>query len=170
MKKFLAIFALVLGFGASQAHAADDAWTCSMKFNGRATGLRLIVGFYHFNGRGELRCTESTGRRVSYPVRVTMRAAPISAGLTVGSFEMYGSSAGISLFNRSPRALMGDYGIAQAQGAIVAGAGVITAVKVGDPQLSVKLSLQFTEGLGLNIGLNRMNISLDRSRSSLEED
>lgn len=164
MKKFLAAAIMILGFGVSQAHAANEAWACSLTFQGRATGVRLILGFFNFNGTGDLRCTDGAGRHAYYPVRVTMRAAPISPGISLGSYELYGNAGSISLFNRSPRALLGTYGIAQAQGAIIAGAGVITAVKVGDPQLAVKVSVQFAEGLGFNLGLNRMVISLDRSR------
>jgi hypothetical protein len=63
------------------------------------------------------------------------------------------------LANRSPRALLGDYYIGQGHGAIVGGAGVITAVKVGAPQLSLKVSVQFVRGLGFNLSLNKMTIS-----------
>jgi hypothetical protein len=176
MKHILCTLILVLGF--ATAHAQEEevltvpqdadmtvdaapAWACSLSFRGTGSGLKIIVGRYHFVGHGRLNCTNVTGHKASYKVRITMRTAILSPGVSIGKFEMQGRSAEISLLNSSPRALLGDYLIAQGNGAIVRGVGAITAVKVGTPQVAVKVSLQFLKGFGINLALNKMNIALE---------
>lgn len=140
---------------------ANRAWSCGMAFRGVAAGVRVIVGHYNFNGTGTLNCTGANGKKVSYPIRVTMRSGLVSPGVSIGRQEIIGRAADISILHASPKVLLGNYYIAQGQGAIVRGAGVITGVKVGSsPQLTVKVSLQFTKGFGINMSLDRMKISL----------
>lgn len=140
---------------------ANRAWTCGMEFRGVASGVRVIIGRYTFNGTGTLKCTGANGKKVSYPIRVTMRSGVVSPGVSIGHQELIGRAADISLLHSNPKALLGNYYIAHGQGSIVRGAGVITGVKAGsDPQITVKVSLQFTKGLGVNLGLDRMKISL----------
>ncbi|MBC7370135.1 MAG: hypothetical protein H7326_01130 [Bdellovibrionaceae bacterium] len=139
---------------------AAPAWACSMAFEGKGQGLKVILGRYRFLGYGVLNCTNVTGHHASYKVKITMRTGIVSPGVSIGKFEMKGRAADISLANSSPKALLGDYYIAQGQGAIVGGVGLLTAVKVGAPQLALKISVQFVKGFGINLSLNKMNISL----------
>lgn len=163
MKKFLLSIALVLG--AAQAHAFQaPAWACSLDFQGTAEGVKLLVGKYTFNGTGNLSCVSPSGQTAHYPVTITMNAAPLSPEISFGHETIYGQAADISLFNTDPEALLGSYYVAQGQAAVVGGVGIITMVRVGMPQLDVKVSLQFARGFGINIGLNKMIIALDQSR------
>jgi hypothetical protein len=171
MKHILCTLALILGFSSAQAQelstsndlgteAASPAWACSLAFQGHGGGLKVIVGRYKFDGTGTMKCTSANGKHASYNVNITMRTGLITPGISIGKFEMKGRSADISVFDRDPRSILGDYYIAQGQGAIVAGAGVITAAKVGTPALNLKISVQFVTGGGINLSLNKMNISL----------
>lgn len=163
MKKVLLTLALV--FGAAQAHAMQaPAWACSLDFSGTAQGVKILIGHYAFNGTGNLDCVSPTGQTAHYPVTITMNAAPLSPEIGFGHVSLYGQAADISLFNMTPDALLGTYYVAQGQAAVIGGVGIITAVKVGAPQLDLKVSLQFARGFGINLGLNKMQIALDQSR------
>ena len=165
MKKTL--IALALGLMTFQAHAIQSpAWVCSLGFKGRAVGAKLILGSYRFHGHGTLSCVNPTGQHESYPVLVDMHAKPISLGASLGYMELYGQTAEIALSDTSkgPETLLGNYYIAQAQAALIGGAGVITAVHVNNSSLALKVALQLAKGFGVNLGLNRMTISLDQSR------
>lgn len=168
MKKLFAVLALSLLTVAANAEVQSPAWVCTMNFNGRAVGARLIIGMYKFNGRGTLRCANPTGQTEQIPVLVSMNAKPISLGASLGYMDLYGQTAEAALVgskSRGASALLGDYYVAQAQAAIIGGAGVITAVHAQNSALSLKIALQLTKGFGVNLGFNRMRISLDHSRS-----
>ena len=167
MKKLFAV--LVLSLIGLQAHAEVEspAWVCTMNFNGRAVGARLIVGKYRFNGKGTLSCVNPTGQTERIPVLVTMRAKPISLGASLGYMDLYGQTAEVAVVankSRGAHAMLGDYYVAQAEAALIGGAGVITAVHAQNSALSLKLALQLTKGFGINLGFDRLRVSLDHSR------
>jgi hypothetical protein len=162
MKKVILAIAMVLGV--SQAHAIQaPAWACSLSFKGEAEGLKLIYGHYSFDGRGNLFCFSPTGQSVNYPVRVTMNAKKLSPQISFGRMKLFGQASEFSLFNMSPKHVLGTYHVAQGQAAIIGGIGIITASKVDLPQFALQISLQFARGFGMNLGLNRMVIALDTS-------
>jgi hypothetical protein len=74
--------------------------------------------------------------------------------------ELNGQSMEFGLLDATPKSLFGEYIVAQAQGAIIGGVGVLTATKVGFPDLALKISLQFARGFGINLGVNTMHIKL----------
>jgi hypothetical protein len=159
MKKALLVLAMVIG--TSQAHAVQaPAWACSMSFKGVARGIKILVGTYKFTGKGNLLCVSPTGQTADYPVNVTMHAAPLSPQISFGYMELFGQAVEFSLFNLQPEDVLGTYYVAQGQAAVAGGVGVITAAKVGLPQLAIQVSLQFARGLGVNLGLNKMKIEL----------
>jgi len=161
MKKMILAIALVLG--ATQAHAfTAPAWACSLSFKGQAQGLKVILGKYSFNGKGNLFCASPTGQHVDYPVKVTMNAKFLSPQIALGNLKLNGQAAEFSLFNTNPADVLGTYYVAQGQAAIAGGVGAITAVKVGFPELALQVSLQFARGLGVNVGVNKMVIALDQ--------
>ncbi len=170
MKKVLLAIAMVLGT-AAQAQALEPvkfeapAWACNLAFQGQAHGFKVILGHYEYNGKGDLNCVSLSGERASYPVLVTMKAAPLSAQIALGKMEMRGQSAEIALFDTNPDSILGTYYVAQAQGAIYGGIGVIAATRIDLPTMALKVSLQFTKGLGVNLGINRMEIQLDQTRN-----
>lgn len=160
MKKMLLAIAMVLG--AAQAHAfTAPAWACSLSFKGEAEGLKVIVGNYTFDGKGSLLCVSPTGQHVDYPVTVTMNAKKFSPQISFGHMQLAGQAVEFSLLNMNPENVLGTYYVAQGQAAIAGGVGVITATKVGLPELALQVSLQFARGLGVNLGLNKMVIALD---------
>lgn len=161
MKKVILAIAMVLGV--SQAHAFQaPAWACSMNFKGTAKGVKLLVGSYKFSGKGNLFCVSPTGQTADYPVTVTMNAAPLSPQISLGYMQLSGQAVEFSLLNLNPEDILGTYYIAQGQAAVAGGVGVITAAKVGLPELAIQISLQFARGLGVNLGLNKMHIELDK--------
>jgi len=161
MKKVMLAIAMVLGV--SQAHAfTAPAWACSLNFKGEARGLKVIVGEYKFAGKGNLLCATPTGQVADYPVTVTMNAAPLSPQISFGYMKLSGQAVEFSLLNLNPEDVLGTYYVAQGQAAVAGGVGIITAAKVGLPQLSLQVALQFARGLGINLGLNKMTIALDQ--------
>lgn len=148
--------------GVSQANAFEaPAWACSLSFKGVAKGLKVIVGDYKFSGKGNLLCVSPTGTTEEYPVKVSMDAAALSPQISFGYMQLTGQAVEFSLLNMNPEDVLGTYHVLQGQAAIAGGVGVITAAKVGLPQLAIQVSLQFARGLGINLGLNKMKITLD---------
>ena len=167
MKKLFVVLALGLMGLQANAELRSPAWVCSMNFNGRAVGARLIVGFYKFNGRGTLNCVNPTGQTQSIPVKVSMRAKPLSLGASLGFMDLYGQSAEIALVagaNRGPETMLGDYLVGSANAAIIGGAGIVTAVHAQNRSLALKLALQLTKGFGVKLGIDRLRVTLDESR------
>lgn len=165
MKKILFLtLALAFGFGGlgvSEAKAESGAplWVCQMGFKGTASGFKVLFGKYQFHGKGTLNCVSILGHTVSYPINLDMVAKPLSLGVAIGKYKMYGQALEISLFNCDPDELLGKYMIAQTHATIIGGVGAFTAVKLGNPQLALEVSLQFTKGFGLDLSLNQLRIS-----------
>ncbi|MBS1971266.1 MAG: hypothetical protein JSU04_13235 [Bdellovibrionales bacterium] len=161
MKKMILAIAMVLG--ASSAHAfTAPAWACSLSFKGESQGLKVIVGNYSFDGKGDLLCVTPTGQVADYPVTVTMEAKKFSPQVALGHMKVAGQAVEFSLLNLNPEDVLGTYYVAQGQAAVAGGVGVIAATKVGLPQLALQVSLQFARGLGVNLGLSKMTIALDQ--------
>lgn len=161
MKKVLLTIAMVLGTASAQAYQAP-AWACNLSFKGEAHGFKILFGNYHYNGKGNLNCVNLTGQTVHYPVKVTMKAKPLSPQIAFGHMELFGQAAEIALFDSAPESILGSYLVAQAQGAVIGGVGIVTATRIDLPTLALKVSLQFAKGFGVNLGLNRMDITLDQ--------
>jgi hypothetical protein len=167
MKKVLLALAVVLGAASAQATTsakASQAWNCSFGFNGVSTGVKIFIGFYNFNGKGSLQCVSDAGETVTYPVKVTMRAAPLSPSISLGVMHLYARALDFRIENQSPLDVLGTYSLAQGQAAVIGGLGVVTALHETSPNFALKLSLQLAHGLGVNLGLNRMHVELDRGQ------
>jgi len=169
MKKAILAIAMFLGVSQAQAFTAP-AWACSLSFKGEARGLKLIVGDYKFDGKGSLFCVSPTGQNVDYPVTVTMNAKKLSPQISFGKMKLAGQAIEFSLLNLNPEDVLGTYYVAQGQAAVAGGVGIITAAKVGLPQLSIQVALQFARGLGINLGLNKMVIALDEEAAPVQAD
>ncbi|MBO9667553.1 MAG: hypothetical protein J7501_12160 [Bdellovibrio sp.] len=164
MKK--AFLALAIVLGATSAHAfTAPAWACNLNFKGEASGFKVILGNYQYDGKGTLSCMSPTGETAEYPVTVKMKAKPLSPQVALGHMTLTGQAAEIALFDTNPESILGTYYVAQAQGAIIGGVGVITATRIDLPTMALKVSLQFARGFGVNLGLNRMEIALDQDRN-----
>lgn len=165
MKQVLVAVAMVFGFGlTTQAHADIPAWVCNMTFKGQASGVQLIVGKYHLDAKGDLRCVSASGVTESYPITLKAKSHFIGPQIALGKVAFVGAAANVALFTNNPKDLLGNYLVAQGQASVIRGAGVLAAVHTDIPAITVNLSLQFTKGFGVNLGLEKLKIELDQNR------
>lgn len=170
MKKVVMVLAMVLGTVSANAESARTPansaqnWNCSFGFSGISTGLKILVGFYSFDGKGTLQCVSDAGQVATYPVKVTMRASPISPAISLGVMKVNAQAADFRLVGHNPDAVFGTYDLAQGQVAVLGGLGIVTAIHETEPTFSLKLALEFARGLGVNLGLNKMRVELDNNR------
>lgn len=161
------ILALAVMATASMASAKDiPAWGCGLNFTGVSKGVQVLIGFSEFKGSGTLTCRSAEGRRVEYPITVTMKSSLLAPRISVGYMELYGQALQIALSNGTPEALLGNYEIVSGRVAVGAGAGVITAVRAAQKDLSLSISLQLVKGAGLELGFSKLKIELDPSRTN----
>ena len=134
------------------------AWACNLNFKGHAAGLQVIVGAFSVKADGILTCISPLEEVKTIPVKIDMSSSLLAPRIGLGSFDVYGDAAQISLFNTAPEDLLGTYYVAAGQGAIVAGAGAMTAIHADIPELTMNVSVQFVKGFGLNLGFTKMTI------------
>lgn len=135
------------------------AWVCALHFKGTARGVKVIVGRFKTVAYGTLACTSVLGRHFRRDVMITMGHHWFSPTVGIGWFKYVGAAPEISLFNCSPERLFGKYKVAEADAAIIAGAGSFTAVKLGLPQIAVAVSLKLMAGFGVHVGIDKMMIT-----------
>ncbi len=154
-------------FSMSLASFADETaplWTCNIAFTGEAEGVQIIIGKFEIDGQGDLNCISPAGDTYQAPVTIEMGSSPIAARIALGKFDVVGQSLNVSLLTGSPENLLGTYLVGHAQGAIVAGVGAVTGVHADFPEVGITINLQVLRGFGVNVGMSRLRISLDRSR------
>lgn len=163
MKSVLVVMAMVFGLGL-QAQADVPAWACNMTFKGEAKGLKVIVGKYKLEAKGDLRCISASGVKESYPITLKAKSHFIGPQVAFGKMEFTGAAANVALFTNNPKDLLGNYLLVQGQASVIRGVGVLAAAHTDIPALTVNLSLQFTKGFGVNLGVEKLNIALDQDR------
>jgi hypothetical protein len=159
------ILALVAGlFTAHMLNAAEPIempanplYSCNLSFQAIGDGFQVIGGEYTIEGDGFIQCNSQAGL-TEMPVKITMNAAPLSLNVAIGHIEVEGTATDIPLYTLTPEALIGDYGITQANLAIGAGFGLFTGTKVDASDIVLPISLKLIRGLGLNFGLTGMTI------------
>ncbi len=154
---FLAMVAPKMAF--AQQNELGLGWACAISFQGVSQGAQFILGKFKTEAVGTMSCGDANGNRVDRGIHVDMSRNWIAPSVGIGYFEFAGASTEVSLLNASPEVLYGDYLIAQGQIAVIGGVSVMTAVKVGAPQLALQLSIQANHGLGVQLGFNRMRIT-----------
>ncbi len=167
MKKIMLVTLAIAGSLLSTSAFANQSataqgsplWTCQLAFSGMAEGVQVFVGRFEIQGEGELNCISIKGETYHSNINLQMKSQPLAPQVAIGKFEVIGQSLNINLFSGEPENIFGKYLIAQAQGAVVAGAGVITGVHADLPELGLTLNLQFLKGFGINVGLSSMKIS-----------
>jgi hypothetical protein len=165
MKSVLVAMAMVFGLGlTSQAKADIPAWACNMTFKGEAKGVKLIIGKYNLDAKGSLRCVSASGVTESYPITLKAKSRFIGPQVALGKLQFVGAAANIALFTNNPQDLLGNYLLVHGQASVIRGAGVLAAAHTDIPALTVNLSLQFTKGFGVNLGLEKLAIELDHDR------
>jgi hypothetical protein len=162
MKKLLLSTIVSMLITISGAHASEfavPAWACNLKFKGHAQGLQAILGKFEVKSEGTLNCVSPFQEIRSIPVAIDMSTNALAARIAFGNFDVYGEALQIHLLSNEPEDLLGTYYVAQGQGAIIGGAGALSAVHVNLPKLSMNVSVQFVKGFGLNFGLTKMTIT-----------
>ncbi|MGZ3769284.1 MAG: hypothetical protein ACXVCP_01945 [Bdellovibrio sp.] len=140
------------------APLASPAWVCGLSFTGTSKGIKVLFGHFTTTAYGHLHCKGIFGGNFHRNVMVTIGHHWFSPSVGIGYFKFAGIATEISLFNCSPEAILGKYKIAEADAAVIAGAGTFTAVKVGLPQLAVAVSLKLLLGIGFDAGIDKMRI------------
>ncbi len=163
MKSVLVVMAMVFGLGL-QAQADVPAWACNMTFKGQASGIKLIIGKYKLDAQGTLRCVSASGVTESYPITLKAKSHFIGPQVALGKQSFVGTAANIALFTNNPKDLLGNYAFVHGQATIIRGVGVLAAAHTDIPALTVNLSLQFTKGFGVNLGVEKLVIALDHDR------
>lgn len=138
---------------------AGRVWVCGMQFKGTSKGIQLIFGKFKTRAYGTLACASIHGEKFSRKVRIEINSWGIGPTVGIGYFKLRGLSSQISLFNESPEDLLGRYSTTQYEGAVGAGAGYFSAVKLGLPQLSYTVSIQLLGGIGFKVGMEKMRIT-----------
>jgi hypothetical protein len=129
-----------------------------MKFAGKTEGLQFFIGHFKSEATGVLHCLGSQGAEVEQPIRIIIQNKLLAPAIGAASFEFEGAALELSLLNMSPEVLFGDYWIGQGQLGVGIGLTLLSAVKVGAPQLALQLAIQVNRGVGAHIGFNRMRI------------
>lgn len=162
-KIILTIFSLILSFSvqASENSIPASNWLCALNFNGTSQSVQIIIGHSEFKGAGTISCVSSNGEAKRYPILVSMKTKPIAAKIGLGKMELFGEALQISLLASTPENLFGKYTVLEGRASIIGGAGVIVATHVSNPDLSLSITLQLAEGLGLDVGFRKMKIELD---------
>lgn len=138
---------------------AGRVWVCAMNFKGVSKGIQLIVGRFRTKAYGTLHCASIHGEKFSRKIRIDISSYGIGPTVGIGYFKMRGVSSQISLFNERPEDLLGKYSTTMYGGAVGAGVGYFSALKLGLPQLTYNVSVQLLGGLGLKVGMEKMRVT-----------
>ena len=160
-KTILAIVAMtfvVIGSIATAATKIEKSiWDCALTFKASGGGVQILVGHFSLSGPGEISCIDIAGNTEVLPVKVTITAAPVAANVAIGYFQMQGLATGIGVAS-GPRALLGNYVTASAEGALILGGAINLSVKGGNEAITMDVGVGVTEGLGVQLGLNQLKI------------
>lgn len=163
MKKLIVAAALALVAVSAQAQMVETqarpALVCAIAFKGHSHGAQLILGRFHTEATGVLKCTDMLGGVYERPIRIEMGTHCLAPAIGLGDFKIAGVSTEFSLLNHDPEVLFGRYAIAQGQAALIGGIGSFTAVKVAPPQVALQVSVQLMSGVGVHLGFHEMTIS-----------
>jgi hypothetical protein len=163
MKNLIFVFALL----AAGPALAEDAqgWLCNLRYQAQAQGFQIVVGQFEMKGKGTLNCVSATtDAKKSIPVIIRAKARPLSPKIAIGKYMLYGTSANIALLTHEPEDLLGTYYVAQAQGSVIGGLGVIVGTHVNHSDMTLHLSVNAVKGFGFNVGGSRFILELDESR------
>lgn len=167
MKHLLSAIVLLAAVqvSASEPNTQSAGWLCNLRYTAQAQGLQVIVGAFEMKGKGDLNCVSTTSdARKSLPVVIRAKARPLSPKIAMGKYTLYGTSANIALLTLQPEDLLGTYYVAQAQGAVVGGLGVIAGTHVNHSDVTLHISVNAVKGFGFNVGGSRFVLELDESR------
>ncbi len=151
----------------SQAFAGNrvekPVWQCALSFQAKGGGLQVIVGKFELSGPGKVSCVDVAGNTQKMDVKVTLGGSPVALNVGFGKFEIAGVATGIGV-STTPEALMGKYYVANAQAALLAGAGASFSVHAADrgedEALTLNVGVSMAKGTGLQLGVTKMKIEL----------
>jgi hypothetical protein len=140
------------------AAPTNPLYSCDLNFQAVGEGMKVIAGEYTLEGEGVITCAGQSGLTEEMPVRITMNAAPISLNVAIGQIEVEGNASNVALYTLTPEALIGEYGITQANLAIGAGFGMLTGTKLDASDVVLPMSMKLIKGLGFDFGITSMTI------------
>ena len=160
MKKVsLILAATALMFSTQMASAQVEApvWNCTLAFNIKGGGLKLLVGSFKLRGPGEINCVDIAGNVEQLPVWVEMGGAPISFSAGIGRLHLVGLATGVGIAGQ-PQDLLGTYLVGSIRGSLIVGAGADLALHAAERAVTLNAAVQAIAGFGGNIGLDTMTI------------
>ena len=160
MKKLnmlLAAAALLVSAPFARAEVKAPIWNCSLTFDVKGGGFKVLIGSFTLRGRGQVTCVDIAGNAEEIPVRVTVGAEPISLSAGIGRLRFVGLATGIGLAG-SPYDLMGDYIVGSVRGSFIVGAGADVALHGARNALTLNAAVQAVAGFGANLGFDHLTI------------
>lgn len=159
MKKIvLALVAsLSLGTQAFAGTISQPLWDCALTFHSVGGGIQFLVGEFRMSGKGTVRCVDIAGNVENLKVQVTLGGPLLAANVAVGIFAMQGIATGIGVAT-GPQALLGTYYTLGSQAADLIGTGTNISLHGGAEAVNMNLGAQLVEGLGFQVGINRVRI------------
>lgn len=164
MKKFfvMAVLSMVAMMSAASAEAKVEAplWNCAMTFDVKGGGVQFFVGYFKLAGKGQLTCVDVAGNVEKHDLKVTMGGKPLALNVAVApKLHIRGVATGIGLAT-SPMDLEGKYLAANANAAVLGGAGATLSLRGTKNMVSMNVSLALVTGLGFNAGINKIKIEI----------
>lgn len=161
MKKLNVILSmLALAFTASAAQAevkTAPLFDCALTFQAQGGGIKIFVGKFELSGPGQISCIDIQGNTEEIPVFVRIGAKPVTPTIAIGVMKVAGVATGVGL-SSGPESLLGGYFVGGVKGALGVGAGAQVALHAANSALTLNGSLQAIAGLGLNIGIDYVEV------------
>ena len=166
MKKLLLTLCLALGVAqTSLAHAEttgknfEGPALCGMSFDIKGGGFQVLLGKFVLKGKGMVRCEDIYGNIQTMPVEVRMGGhSPVALQIAMGYLHVAGLATGLG-YARSPEAVLGEYFVATAAGAVFLGSGgsaAFHAKRRDAATINVKANVE--HGFGFNVGFTQLSI------------
>lgn len=154
----LSAMALVFSANFAQAEKVEaPLWTCSVAFDVKGGGVKLLVGDFTLRGPGQISCIDVTGNVQEIPVTVTMGGKPFSLTLAIGKMHLVGLATGVGIAGQ-PADLLGEYLVGSIRGAFFVGAGADVALHGARNALTLNAAIQGIKGAGVNVGFDNLTI------------
>lgn len=149
------LFAMALPFTAS---AADQDWSCTLKFDGEISGIRILFGSSKFDAKGTLNCTDNEGNTENMNIGLRGKSRIFSPSIQIGAYKVKGETKAITLGNGQPSDLLGDYLTLKAGVAVPVGLNAFIAEHQDLEGLKLVFSINVTTGVGITAGISEFEI------------
>ena len=156
LTKVALAFIVMTGISAV-SYASPVPVICKLTFAASGSGAQALIGRFKMTGAGTISCLEANGKRSVLPVTVSAGGGPLGLRVALGNISIVGFVVGAGLI-ASPEALLGDYLVNEARGALGVGVGVQRGVRLSRRAIVLTGALEVTRGLGFTIGIDRIRV------------